>query len=147
MGIRIGTRLATRPRWQRRWTVVGSAVIVATGIVVWGSFSAAATRTAPLVPGSLTSSPGLAGDILSMRATGIKGPGSDGGQGDISVESFSWGMSNPVNCVTCGSGIRGGVGRGTGRPTEEPLVVVRRMDAASPQFYQDSVSARVIPEV
>jgi type VI secretion system secreted protein Hcp len=87
------------------------------------------------------------GDLPANRTSGhvvvdaIQG-GDSPGSTSISVESWSWGVSN---AVTGGGG--GGGGGGEGRATFHDLTVTKTVDKASPELARRCANGQHIPDV
>lgn len=67
--------------------------------------------------------------FLKLKGPDVKGEStSKGHEGDISIYSFSWGASNPVNMSSGG-------GMGAGKVSLSSFNVMKRMDAASTHLF------------
>lgn len=124
----------------RVWGAVISSMIVASGAVVIGVSSAGANQpTGTAVSATLTPHAIDAFIIFSRSASGINGAGGTGGPGNIEVVSWSWGVQQNIGSQSSGAG--------AGKVTLNPFSITRKIDRASPLFFQVMMSKKLLPKV
>ena len=75
-----------------------------------------------------------------VKIDGCKGEATDNDHKDeIDIESYSWGMSHPVD--------PSGTGQSAGESTASQLVVTKTVDKATPNLMKFCMNAKVFPEV
>lgn len=133
-------RVSNNWSWRQRWVRFGVSGVAIFAVVAGGAFAASATKTPRSSIGVSAIGPvGLANHVISMKATGFNGVSATGTPGNIEVNSFTWAIKGSHTCAGCG--------RGAGRPTLDPFVITRPVDAWSPTFMQDCAQGRVISSV
>ena len=79
-------------------------------------------------------------ESMWVKIDGCKGEATDDKHKDeIDIESFSWGMTHPVQL--------GGTGHSAGETTASQLVVTKTVCKASPNLMKFCMNAKVFPEV
>ena len=78
--------------------------------------------------------------VFFLSLEGIDGESTDSKhKGEIAIESFSWGVSNPVSTQVGG-------GAGAGRVEFSSFTVTKKLDTASPQLFSATATGRHIGE-